>query len=80
MRVLWDTRVISYWLAALVGRPRKAREGTKAERRDALASWQRDAAIAATANQHGLDVLFTANGKDFARFAPHISCKLHGVT
>lgn len=67
-------------LAALAGHPKKkAKDGTKAERREAVASWQRDAAIAATANQHGLDVLFTANEKDFQRFAPNLSCKLRGV-
>lgn len=66
-------------LAAIVGRPRKAKDGAKAERREAVAAWQRDAAIAAIANQHGLDVLFTANEKDFQRFAPHLSCKLRGV-
>jgi predicted nucleic acid-binding protein len=70
-------------LAALTSRPastRKATKQTKGERRDAIAHWQRDAAIAATASHHGLDVLLTANAKDFAPFEPYVSWKLRALS
>lgn len=62
--------------AAQAGRPTRAKTGKKGERKEAIGIWQRDAAIAATANHHGLDVLFTANAKDFAPFEAFLSCKL----
>lgn len=64
-------------LAALV--PRDSGGTTKAERREITDRWHRDASIAATAHQHGLDQLVTANGKDFSPFSEHISCEIVDV-
>jgi predicted nucleic acid-binding protein len=63
-------------LAAAAGRPqRKGRSKTAA-----FDQWHRDAAIAATANVHGLDALATANHSDFAGFQEHLApCALRWI-
>lgn len=59
--------------AARIGAERPATKGASIALRDV---WQRDIAILGTAAAHGLDMIVTANEKDFAPYADLVSSEI----
>jgi predicted nucleic acid-binding protein len=60
--------------AARIGAERPADKGAAITVRDV---WQRDIAILGTASAHGLDMVVTANERDFAPYSELVSCEIH---
>lgn len=60
--------------AARIGAERPAGKGAPVTIRD---TWQRDIAILGTASVHGLDMVVTANERDFAPYAELVPCEIY---
>lgn len=59
--------------AARIGAEHPPAKGAANTIRD---SWQRDIAILGTASAHGLDMVVTANERDFAPYADLVACEI----